>query len=65
MNEGQIEHELKRKKADLAFWTEHKKERVTRQGGMKDVCDMQIGATRERIGCLKRMLFAIHCNEQV
>jgi hypothetical protein len=66
MNEAQIEYELKRKKADLAFWIEHKSERVvSNDGGMIDVCDMKIASARERIGDLKRMLFAIHCNEQV
>ena len=66
MNEAQIEYELKRKKADLAWWTEHKT-RISPndEGGMVGVCDLQINHARERIGKLKGMKFALHCNEQV
>lgn len=66
MNKEQIEYELQRKKADLAWWTEHKT-RISRndKGGMVGVCDLQINHARERIGKLKGMRFALHCNEQV
>jgi len=67
MNEKQIEQELKRKKADLAWWVEHKNDLASRndEGGMVGVCDMQIDLARDRIAQLKDMLFVIHCNEQV
>ena len=61
MNKEQIEQELKRKKADLAWWVEHKNDLASRndEGGMVGVCDMQIDLARERIGNLKRMKFAL------
>jgi hypothetical protein len=66
MNEAQIEYELKKAKNDLTFWIDHKNNRVMgNDGGMMDVCDMKIASARERIGDLKRLRFALHCNEQV
>ena len=57
MNKEQIEYELKRKEADLAWWTEHKT-RISRNDkrGMVGVCDLQIGLARERIDKLKSQL---------
>ena len=57
MNEKQIEQELKRKKADLAWWVEHKNDLASRndEGGMVGVCDMQIDLARERIANLKSL----------
>ena len=56
MNLKQINHELKKAKNDLAFWIDHKNNRVMgNDGGMMDVCDMQIASARERIGDLKRL----------
>ena len=56
MNKEQIEYELKRKEADLAWWIEHKT-RISRndKGGMVGVCDLQIGLARERIANLKNL----------
>lgn len=66
MNIKQIEYELKRKKADLAWWTEHKQTiSANDEAGMVGVCDLQINHARERIGNLKRLRFNLHCNEQV
>jgi hypothetical protein len=61
MNKEQIEYELQRKKADLAWWTEHKNDIASRndEGGMVGVCDLHIDHARERIGNLKRMKFAL------
>ncbi len=56
MNLKQINHELKKAKNDLAFWVDHKNNRVMgNDGGMMDVCDMKIASARERIGDLKRL----------
>ncbi len=56
MNIKQINHELKKAKNDLAFWVDHKNNRVMgNDGGMMDVCDMKIASARERIGDLKRL----------
>lgn len=57
MNEEQIEHELKRKETDLAWWIEHKNDIASRndEGGMVGVCDMQIDLARERIANLKSL----------
>ena len=56
MNIKQINHELKKAKNDLAFWIDHKNNRVMgNDGGMMDVCDMKIASARERIGDLKRL----------
>lgn len=66
MNIKQIESELKRKKADLAWWSEHKTcISANDSAGMVGVCDLQINHARERIAQLKGMRFALHCNEQV
>ena len=60
MNEKQINSQLAQRKADLAFWTSHKKNRVvSNAGGMLDCCNMQIASLREKIGHLKRMRFAL------
>ena len=59
MNLKQINHELKKAKTNLAFWIDHKNTRVMgNDGGMLDVCDMQIASARDRIGDLKRLRFA-------
>ena len=56
MNINQINNELKKAKNDLAFWVDHKNNRVMgNDGGMMDVCDMKIASARERIGDLKRL----------
>tara|TARA_X000001036_G_scaffold107901_1_gene101053 strand:- start:3698 stop:3946 length:249 start_codon:yes stop_codon:yes gene_type:complete len=57
MNKEQIEHELKRKEADLAWWIEHKNDIASRndEGGMVGVCDMQIDLARKRIANLKSL----------
>ncbi len=56
MNINQINHELKKAKNDLAFWIDHKNNRVMgNDGGMMDVCDLQIASARNRIGDLKRL----------
>jgi len=57
MNKEQIEQELKRKKADLAWWIEHKNDIASRndEGGMVGVCDMQIDLARKRIANLKSL----------
>jgi len=56
MNKEQIEHELKRKEADLVWWTEHKT-RISPndEGGMVGVCDLQIDLALERIANLKSL----------
>ena len=60
MNEKQINYQLAQRKADLAFWTVHRKNRiVNNDGGMLDCCNMQIASLREKIGHLKRMRFAL------
>jgi len=58
MNKEQIEYELKRKEADLAWWIEHKNDIASRndEGGMVGVCDMQIDLALERISKLKSQL---------
>ena len=58
MNIKQIEYELKRKKADLAWWTEHKNDIASRndEGGMVGVCDLQIDLARERLQSLQGQL---------
>ena len=66
MNINQINHELKKVKNNLAFWIDHKNKRVMgNDGGMMDVCDMQIASARERIGDLKRLRFARICDSMV
>ena len=66
MNINQINHELKKAKNDLAFWIDHKNNRVMgNDGGMMDVCDLQIASARERIGDLKRLRFARICDSVV
>ena len=66
MNLKQINHELGKAKNDLAFWIDHKNKRVMgNDGGMMDVCDMQIASARERIGDLKRLRFARICDSMV
>lgn len=57
MNKEQIEYELKRKEADLAWWIEHKNDIASRndEGGMVGVCDMQIDLARKRIANLKSL----------
>ena len=59
MNLKQINHELEKAENDLAFWIDHKNNRVMgNDGGMMDVCDLQIASARERIGDLKRLRLA-------
>ena len=66
MNLKQINHELGKAKNDPAFWIDHKNKRVMgNDGGMMDVCDMQIASARERIGDLKRLRFARICDSMV
>ena len=66
MNLKQINHELGKAKNDLAFWIDHKNKRVMgNDGGMMDVCDMQIASARERIGDLKRLRIARICDSMV
>ena len=64
MNEAQIANELKKRKADLAFWVDHRDERVNDMGVLS-ICEMQIKWHRDRIAQLKGMRFALHCNEQL
>ena len=59
MNLKQINHELEKAENELAFWIDHKNNRVMgNDGGMMDVCDLQIASARERIGDLKRLRLA-------
>ena len=65
MNEAQIANELKKRKADLAFWQDQFNRVMGNDAGMWSICEMQIKWHRERIAQLKGMRFALHCNEQV
>ncbi len=57
MNQAQIANELEKRKADLAFWVDHRDERVN-DAGVLSICEMQIKWHRERIAQLKGMRFA-------
>ena len=65
MNEAQIANELKKRKADLAFWVDQFDRVMGNDAGMWSICEMQVKWHTERIGQLKRMRFNLHCNEQV
>ena len=65
MNEAQIANELKKRKADLAFWQDQFDRVMGNDAGMWSICEMQIKWHRDRIAQLKGMRFALHCNEQV
>ena len=65
MNQAQIANELKKRKADLAFWVDQFDRVMGNDAGMWSICEMQIKWHRDRIAQLKGMRFALHCNEQV
>mgnify|MGYP001392463408 FL=1 len=65
MNEAQIANELKKRKADLAFWQDQFNRVMGNDAGMWSICEMQVKWHRERISQLKGMRFALHCDEQV
>ena len=62
MNEAQISNELKKRKADLAFWQDQFDRVMGNDAGMWSICEMQIKWHTERIGQLKRMSHALRCN---
>ncbi len=64
MNEAQIANELKKRKADLAFWQDQFDRVMGNDAGMWSICEMQIKWVTERIGQLKRMNNARRLNEQ-
>ena len=57
MNQAQTANELEKRKADLAFWVDHRDERVNDMGVLS-ICEMQIKWHRDRIAQLKRLRLA-------